>query len=84
MNTPLQSLKMSDRNNKSDDDSNASDRPGDFHHDEPDDLLIKVQRGKSSVPATYRKGLPITPVDGSTSQEGRRLCRPVGCPSILA
>jgi len=42
------------------------DAPGEFHCNEADDMLTKVQRSKSSVPQVNRKLLSNTPVEGET------------------
>jgi len=44
----------------------SDDAPGEFHCDEADDMLTKVQRSKSSVPPANRKLLSNTPVEGET------------------
>src|SRR5712691_11332656 len=46
----------------------SDDPPGEFHRDEPDEFLTKVQRNKSSVSATSRRLPPSTPgpVEGET------------------
>ena len=60
----------------------SNDAPGEFHCDEADDILTKVQRSKSSVPPTNKKLLSNTPGEGETASVARS-GEEVGLPLFL-